>query len=87
MDFEIGQIVFSKRGRDKGLPFIILDIEANYLYLVDGKLRTIKKPKRKKDIHVQYTKYVSMDIKEKVINNKNILDSDIRKEIVRLLKN
>jgi len=36
-------------GRDKNRFFVIFDItDDGYVYLVDGKLRKIKKPKKKK---------------------------------------
>ena len=32
MDFEKGQIVFSKCGHDKTLPFIVIAVDGEYLY-------------------------------------------------------
>ena len=49
MEFTAGQIVFSKSGHDKGGAFIVIDIEEEFLYIVDGKRRTLEKPKRKKN--------------------------------------
>jgi hypothetical protein len=51
----VGQVVISKRGRDKGRAMIvinannldILDKEGEYVYLVDGVVRTLSKPKKK----------------------------------------
>ncbi len=51
----VGQIVFSKAGRDKGKPFIIIGIDDNFIYLADGITRTIDKPKLKKIKHIQVT--------------------------------
>ena len=48
MDFETGQIVFSKCGHDKTLPFIVTAVDGEYLYLADGKSRRLEHPKRKK---------------------------------------
>ncbi|MCL2047745.1 MAG: KOW domain-containing RNA-binding protein [Defluviitaleaceae bacterium] len=52
-----GAIVFSKKGRDKGKPMVVLDSDGEYLILVDGKLRTLEKPKKKKQKHVQPTNF------------------------------
>lgn len=78
-----GQIVFSKSGRDKTLAFIIVDYDDDYVYLVDGKLRILAKPKKKKKIHIQITKKVDEDLKTKLENGLYILDSDIRKALAR----
>ena len=48
MEYTVGQMVYSKSGHDKGLPFIITETEGEFIYLVDGKNRTLDKPKKKK---------------------------------------
>ena len=78
---EIGQIVYSKSGRDKTLPFIVTFVEEDYVLLVDGCLRKISKPKRKKIKHIQKTNFVNQLIKEKIVNDSYILDADFRKAI------
>ncbi len=72
MDFVVGQIVISKSGRDKGLAFVIKSIEGEYVYLVDGKLRKLDKPKKKKQKHVQPTKTVSLIFQDSLVNDANI---------------
>ena len=55
---EVGQIVFSKNGRDKGKAMIVLNIESEYVYIVDGKHRLLEKPKKKKIKHIQPTNII-----------------------------
>jgi len=81
VSFEIGQIVFSKCGRDKGLPFVVLKVEGEFVYLADGKLRNVVNPKKKKMKHVQITKTVNSYIKAAVCGNTILLDSDLRKAV------
>ena len=50
---EIGMLAKSKAGHDKGKVYVIYAIDETYVYLVDGKIRGIDKPKRKKRKHVQ----------------------------------
>ena len=50
---EIGMLAKSKAGHDKGQLYVIYDVDETYVYLVDGKIRTIEKPKKKKQKHVQ----------------------------------
>jgi len=82
---EIAQVVISKQGRDKAMPFIVYAIEDNFLYLVDGDLRKLTKPKKKKIMHVQPTNYVDNGLKEMIINKSYLLDSDIKKAIKRFI--
>ena len=54
-----GQIVKSKAGRDKDRFFVVLEInDESYLTLVDGDLRKLSKPKRKKVKHIMVTNTV-----------------------------
>jgi len=84
-DYQIGQIVFSKCGRDKGKAFIVIRIEEEYVHLVDGKSRTLENPKKKKHKHTQRTKTVVEWIKQKLIEDA-LMDHEIKKVIQKYLK-
>lgn len=59
---KIGQIVKSKAGRDKNRYFVIKElIDKDYVTIVNGTLRKVDKPKKKK-------------IKHLVFLNKNVQD-------------
>ncbi|MGL4363150.1 MAG: hypothetical protein ACRCSG_07810 [Cellulosilyticaceae bacterium] len=77
----VGQIVFSKCGRDKGMPFIVISVEEEYSYLADGDLRKVELPKRKKNKHIQLTNDTIEWVKQKIIEDGNITNSDIRKSL------
>ena len=79
--YTAGQVVFSKCGRDKGMAFIVVNADEDNVYLVDGKLRRLEKPKKKKKIHVQITKYVDTEINRKLNDSEYLMDSDIRKAL------
>ncbi|MDR3239812.1 MAG: KOW domain-containing RNA-binding protein [Clostridiales bacterium] len=81
--FCIGGIVISKRGRDKGKSFVIVALEDAYVWLVDGQLRRIAKPKKKKTMHVQITNTVSGEIQAEVLRGGCLLDADFRKVLSR----
>ncbi len=51
--FEIGMLAKSKAGHDKDTVYVIYKLDEAYVYLVDGKLKTIEKPKKKKYKHIQ----------------------------------
>ncbi len=51
--YEVGMLARSKAGHDKGHVYVIFEVDEAYVYLVDGSIRTIDKPKKKKKKHVQ----------------------------------
>ena len=50
---EKGMLAKSKAGHDKGKVYVIYDLDETYVYLVDGRIRVLENPKRKKRKHVQ----------------------------------
>ena len=48
-----GMFARSLAGHDKGRMYVISDVQEPYVFLVDGKIRTANRPKKKKLIHVQ----------------------------------
>lgn len=80
--FEIGQIVFSKAGRDKKRAFVVVSTEGDYLFLADGSLRPLNKPKKKKIMHIQKTNFVSEDLKVKLVSG-SARDSDITESLTK----
>lgn len=84
-NFQVGQFIRSKAGRDKDRIFIIIDkIDENYLLLVDGDLRKVESPKKKKIKHIVPIDLVSDDIKIKLLEGKKVTNLMIRREIEKL---
>ncbi len=81
MEYTQGQVVYSKSGRDKTMPFIVISVDGDYLYLADGKRRTLEHPKKKKIKHVQKTNYICENIKEKLENESYLLNADVSKAL------
>jgi ribosomal protein L14E/L6E/L27E len=70
----IGGIVRSRAGRDRGRAFVILSIvDAEYVLLADGKLRTLERPKKKKRKHLLKASDTRMEL------SGNLCNADIRK--------
>ena len=83
---EIGRIVFSKSGRDAGKCFMIYDIiDEDYVYLVDGALRKLGKPKKKKVKHIELKPVRLEQIREKMLNGKKVFDSEVRSALENYL--
>ncbi len=74
-----GQVVISKAGRDKGRKFIILkEIDRDYVYIADGCLRKVEKPKKKKVKHLKFVNITSNTLKNKIDTNRNVENFEIR---------
>ena len=80
-DITLGQIVFSKAGRDKDHFFVVIEIEKPYVALSDGKLRRLENLKKKKSKHMQVTSYIDENIKEKLESKNRLSNADIRKSL------
>lgn len=80
-DYHIGQIVKSKAGRDKSNLFVIIDKNEEYVYLVDGKIRKVDHPKKKKVKHIETTNYIDSNIVNRINSDQKIVNADIRKAL------
>lgn len=79
-DITIGQVVKSKAGRDKGRIFLVLDIiDEDHLYLVDGDLRKLDNPKKKKVKHLIIYNTVLTELPYKLDNKIKLNNAFIRK--------
>ena len=79
-DLTIGQVVKSKAGRDIRWVFSIYDItDDQYVFVVDGDLRKLDSPKKKKIKHLIVFNTVIPEFTEKVENSVKINNSYIRK--------
>lgn len=79
--FEQGMLVKSKAGHDKDDLFVIIKVEDEYVYLVDGKFRTFQSPKKKKLKHVQHINYIDEDLAFKLRESKKVIDEEIKRAI------
>ena len=55
MEIELGSVVRSKSGRDKGLYFMVTGFSDSCVLICDGKERPLEKPKKKNPRHIQCT--------------------------------
>jgi hypothetical protein len=51
-----GYLAYSLAGHDKGEIYLIMKEENDYVYVVDGELKKIDKPKKKNKKHIQVIK-------------------------------
>lgn len=51
-----GRVAVSLAGRDEGRRFVVIEeIDEKYVFIADGKLRGVDRPKRKKRMHLKAT--------------------------------
>jgi ribosomal protein L14E/L6E/L27E len=77
-----GSVVVSTAGRDSGNTFMVVRVEGdNYVYIADGMLRHLDKPKKKKVKHLAATSQTLDGIGEKLKDGKKVFDAEIRSAI------
>lgn len=81
MDIKKTHIVSSLAGRDKGRLFIVMETEPNFVYLVDGKLRKIEQPKKKRAKHVAFAGDLGERLADKINSGEKVLNSEIRRAL------
>lgn len=60
--FEVGMLAKSKAGHDKDNVYVVVGMDDLYVYLADGRIKTMEKPKKKKYKHIQIIREKNKDI-------------------------
>lgn len=84
MEIKAGSIVRSIAGRDKGDLFIVLSRENEFVYLANGELRKVDRPKKKKLKHVQGFEKISEFIANKLETVGKVTNSEVRKALAEI---
>ena len=82
--FQIADVVVSTAGHDKDKWFYVIKTEDNYLYLVNGKDRTLEKPKRKKLKHAVKVLRSETRVAAKLMAGDKVLNSELRRDLAYL---
>ena len=83
-DIGISDVVVSKAGRDQGQWFYVLDMDQSFLFLANGKDRTVDKPKRKKRKHVEKVLRSETRVAGKILSGDKVLNSELRRDLAYL---
>lgn len=83
----IGCFAKSLAGHDKGTVYVIINTNAEYVYLSDGRIKTTNKPKKKKIKHMQLINKKDSDIESKQKKQINLTDDDIKRAIKLYIRN
>lgn len=78
----VGSFATSKAGHDKQKLYVILRVEAEYVYLCDGKYKTLSAPKKKRMKHIQVIhRKVNENLLRKLSLGETVFDEEIKYEI------
>ena len=80
-DLQIADVVVSTAGRDAGKLFYVIDTDETWLTLVNGKDRTLEKPKRKKRKHANKVLRSETRVAEKLRSGDKVLNSELRRDL------
>ncbi|MCL2618598.1 MAG: KOW domain-containing RNA-binding protein [Defluviitaleaceae bacterium] len=81
MLLQIGQIVYSKAGRDRGEAFVVVDVDGEFAYIVNGTSRPLARAKKKKARHIQPTNHTDEALAAKLGSRAYINDAQIVKTL------
>ena len=80
-NLNISDVVVSTAGHDQGEIFYVISTDDQFLYLANGKDRTLDKPKRKKRKHVQKVLRSETRVAEKILHGDKVLNSELRRDL------
>lgn len=75
----VGSVCLSVAGHDKGRAFVVVAIESDFAYLVNGKDRKKQKPKKKKIKHLKLLSVCDNDFAERLLNGEEVANETFRK--------
>ncbi|MBO4938744.1 MAG: KOW domain-containing RNA-binding protein [Oscillospiraceae bacterium] len=85
-DIYISDVVVSTAGRDQGQLYYVIGTDDQFLMLVNGKDRSLDKPKRKKLRHVQKVLRSETRVAGKIRNGDKVLNGELRRDLAFLAR-
>ncbi|MDO4489526.1 MAG: RNA-binding protein [Lachnospiraceae bacterium] len=79
VQIEKGMFARSLAGHDKGQLYVVWEYDETYVYLTDGRIRTLDRLKKKKRKHVQVSREIAQ-ISEQC-QTQSVIEMEIRKAI------
>jgi ribosomal protein L14E/L6E/L27E len=82
--FSLGDLVLSKAGRDAGEVLLVVDVDDEYVKIVDGKRRKVLNPKKKKIKHIEkFLEGESLDLAIKIKSGQPVSNE----RVIRAIRN
>ncbi len=86
MESKISDVVMSLTGRDRERLFMVIYAEPEYLYLADGRLRRVERPKKKKRKHTLFIGENETRAAVRLRNGEKVSNSEIRRSLEEYIK-
>ena len=83
-EFMIADVVVSTAGRDAGKLFYVIEADEAWLTLVNGKDRSLEKPKRKKRKHARKVLRSETRVADRLRAGDKVLNSEVRRDLAYL---
>ena len=83
-EFMIADVVISTAGRDTGKLYYVIEADNLYLQLVNGKDRSLEKPKRKKRKHASKVLRSETPLAQRLRAGDKVLNSELRRDLAYL---
>lgn len=82
---QVGQLVRSVAGRDKGSYYLIYDVlDESFVRVINGDKKKLSNPKRKNIKHLELFPVTADDIREKLGRGDTVTETDVLKTIKNL---
>ncbi len=83
LEIKQGAVVCSTQGRDAGVYYVCVSVEADgkIAYVSDGRMHKLAKPKKKNVKHLKHTGKSLEVIASKLRENKKVFDSEIKSSL------
>ena len=86
-DFMIADVVEAIAGREKGQWYYVIAANDEFLFLANGKDRSLEQPKRKKRKHAKKVLRSETRVAEKLRAGDKVLNSELRRDLAYLSQN
>ncbi len=87
LEFMIADVVVATAGRENGKWYYVIGADDEFLYLANGKDRSLENPKRKKRKHAKKVLRSETRVAEKLRNGDKVLSSELRRDLAYLSQN
>ena len=85
--FVKGMLARSKAGHDTGKVYVVMKADEEFVYLADGRCRTVDKQKKKRRKHIQIIYRIPAILQEKMEKGEELRNEHIQKAIKDYEKN
>lgn len=77
LNMEVGMFAKSLAGHDKKKTYIIIRVEKEYVWVVDGCFHNMENPKKKNKKHIQVIHKISESIRQTILNKQKFTNEQI----------